>query len=336
MIHKKNKLGITPVIALVMLMLVTVGIVGISYSWFSGLFSSQTKKAISIPPGGAYCSNGEIKVYALNSGDSAITTSDIIVAQVDGVDVKGTPFFGDMKSSLVGYWKFDETLGAVASDSSGNGNNGNLQPACPNCPAWTAGRSRNALSFDGVNDYVDAGSPANLNNMGKFTIMAWVIQKTNAWSYIAGKDYYADAGSFDLGWHNTCNSNNGGWWLSWNKLAVCFGDTLKDRWVHVAVTYDSDTDTFNMYQNGVPVKTTGATDFIINNPLAWHIGKSSSDPRYWNGLIDEVKIYNKANADVNIPPSGSGMVINYPVLEGKHTVKIGTSSGVAETTVTCG
>ncbi len=40
--------GITPVIALVMLMLITVGMVGISYAWFSGLFSSQTSAAFSI------------------------------------------------------------------------------------------------------------------------------------------------------------------------------------------------------------------------------------------------------------------------------------------------
>ena len=69
--------AITPVIALVMLMLITVGIVGVSYSWFSGLFSSQTKKFISIPTGGAYCSGGDIRVYALNNGDSVITASDM-------------------------------------------------------------------------------------------------------------------------------------------------------------------------------------------------------------------------------------------------------------------
>ncbi|MBI2085643.1 MAG: hypothetical protein HYT71_03980 [Candidatus Aenigmarchaeota archaeon] len=36
--------AITPVIALVILMLITVSIVGIAYTWFSGLFSSQIKK----------------------------------------------------------------------------------------------------------------------------------------------------------------------------------------------------------------------------------------------------------------------------------------------------
>ncbi|MBI4177320.1 MAG: hypothetical protein HY516_04340, partial [Candidatus Aenigmarchaeota archaeon] len=44
--------AITPVIALVMLLLITVGLVGISYAWFSGVMSAQTSKVISIPPGG--------------------------------------------------------------------------------------------------------------------------------------------------------------------------------------------------------------------------------------------------------------------------------------------
>ncbi|MBI2085404.1 MAG: hypothetical protein HYT71_02740 [Candidatus Aenigmarchaeota archaeon] len=38
--------GVTPVIALVMLMLITVGIVGASATWFSGTFTSQTKKFV--------------------------------------------------------------------------------------------------------------------------------------------------------------------------------------------------------------------------------------------------------------------------------------------------
>ncbi len=79
--------GITPVIALVMLMLITVGMVGIAYTWFSGLLTTQTEKGISIPPGGAYCTLGKISVLIQNNGaTSSLTTGDIIIAQVDGVD----------------------------------------------------------------------------------------------------------------------------------------------------------------------------------------------------------------------------------------------------------
>ena len=79
--------GITPVIALVMLMLITVGMVGIAYSWFSGLLTTQTEKGISIPPGGAYCAGGKISVLIQNNGaTSNLADTDVIVAQVDGSD----------------------------------------------------------------------------------------------------------------------------------------------------------------------------------------------------------------------------------------------------------
>ncbi|MBI3413360.1 MAG: hypothetical protein HY051_04765, partial [Candidatus Aenigmarchaeota archaeon] len=55
----------------------------------------------------------------------------------------------------------------------------------------------------------------------------------------------------------------------------------------------------------------------------------------FGGEIDEVKIYNKAIGDINIQPSQSQLVINYPGTEGKHTVRVGTQSNVAETSVNC-
>ncbi len=79
--------GITPVIALVMLILITVGVVGLFYGWSSGLFSTQTEKAVSIPPGGATCKNGLVTVRVVNIGStSTITDSDVIVAQINGVE----------------------------------------------------------------------------------------------------------------------------------------------------------------------------------------------------------------------------------------------------------
>ena len=172
--------AITPVIALVMLLLITVGIVGMSYAWLGGIFSGSINKAILIPPGGAYCDNGDINVYVLNDGDAEITTDDIIVAEVDGVSVTGTPFFGDMSSGLVGYWKFDDGSGYIAKDSSGNGNDGDLI----NSPEWVVGRSRNALKFDGTPKAVNVG--VDLGAINTFSASAWI--KTVSVGTVFGSD----------------------------------------------------------------------------------------------------------------------------------------------------
>ena len=77
--------GITPVIATIMLVLITVGVVGLFYGWSSGLFGTQTEKVVSIPSGGATCNNGLITVRVLNAGSTAtVTDTDVIVAQIAG------------------------------------------------------------------------------------------------------------------------------------------------------------------------------------------------------------------------------------------------------------
>ncbi|MBI4167560.1 MAG: hypothetical protein HY515_01245, partial [Candidatus Aenigmarchaeota archaeon] len=80
--------AITPVIALTMLVLITVGIVGVAFVWFSGLLSGSTEKAIAIPNGGVYCNGASLSITVLNMGaSSSIANADIKVLKVDGVDV---------------------------------------------------------------------------------------------------------------------------------------------------------------------------------------------------------------------------------------------------------
>ncbi len=321
-LDRKTKKGITPVIALVMLLLITVGITGVSYTWFGGLVSSQTKKPISIPPGGAYCSDGDIKIYALNNGDTTLTASDIIVAQVDGVDVKGTPFFGDMKSGLIAYWKFDEVGGTTVRDSSGNGNDGTLVGS----PQWIAGRSRNALKFTVANQYVE-------KDWTDFSVSTLAIEfwmrpdvVSTGWRDLVGIRGHSDNTRFHLD-----SSDNSIIFYSVYGGASLDSNIIPDqgKWYHVTGTHDSGT-TSKVYVNGVFRNSLNGGGSITATSLV--VG---SDTEIFNGAIDEVKIYNKAAGDVNIQPSSSGLVVNYPGTEGRHIVRVGTSSTVAEASVTC-
>jgi succinoglycan biosynthesis transport protein ExoP len=73
---------------------------------------------------------------------------------------------------LVGHWKLDESSGTTAPDSSGNGNAGTLA----NGPVWTAGKIGNALSFDGVNNYVNVPSSANYDSMNQGIIINELLE----------------------------------------------------------------------------------------------------------------------------------------------------------------
>jgi hypothetical protein len=71
----------------------------------------------------------------------------------------------------VAYWSFNEGQGTTANDSAGR-NNGTIHGA-----AWTAGQFNNALSFDGVDDYVDVPDDPSLRFMqsSSFTISFWAL-----------------------------------------------------------------------------------------------------------------------------------------------------------------
>jgi len=162
--------------------------------------------------------------------------------------------------NLVAHWSFDEGTGGAAFDSSGNGYHGTLV----NGPVWGAGRIGGALDLNGVNDYVDAGSPAALDDLGVKTIAAWINRKDIINSqYIALKGYTGGQG----GWEFYARRSTGGvsanrlgynheWSASTSGTAIWYGSTdlgTTTAWYHVAVVYDStsSTNTPDMYVNGI-------------------------------------------------------------------------------------
>ena len=73
-------------------------------------------------------------------------------------------------AAIVGLWLFDEGAGDVATDSSGNGNDGVLI----NEPEWVDGKFGKALRFDGVDDYVDIPDSPSLSPTEQMSIVAWI------------------------------------------------------------------------------------------------------------------------------------------------------------------
>ena len=69
------------------------------------------------------------------------------------------------------WWKFDESSGTTASDSSGNNNAGTLTNM--GGTEWTAGKLNNSLNFDGVNDSV-IRSALSANITGDCTVSVWM------------------------------------------------------------------------------------------------------------------------------------------------------------------
>ncbi len=349
--------AITPVIATVMLMLITVGTVSMSYAWLLNMMATQTEKNIAIPVGGVQCYSNRISVIVTNAGaNSNITDDDIIVADINGVSVRNTPFFGGFNlNGLVGYWRFEQSKGSAATnDSSGYGNMGTLTSMSLTGTATSGptlgGRFGNALVFDGVNDYVDAGNATSLKNTPAVTVGAWV-KPTGTPAY---GNVIAKVPNPTGGWILRISQGSNGRLtphVHTNTWYTCSGSVIPlNVWTHVAIRYDGST--LKGYVNGVEDCT--ATPAVGGNiPLsigAVRIGNAEGETNYFPGLVDEVMIWNRSLALDEIkqlnktnagnftlaPNSAVTLIKGYPVFaKGRYTVRIGTRNGVMERTVDC-
>jgi hypothetical protein len=189
---------------------------------------------------------------------------------------------------------FDQASGTTATDATGNGHNATLV----NGPLWVAGRSGNAVSLDGVDDYLALPTGA-LTDLSDFTIATWVFwNAAQTWTRIfdlgsgTGRYMYLTPknGAGVVRFATTVDGNYGEQGIN-GSAAVPTG-----QWVHVAVTLSGTTGT--LYVNGVAVGTNTAiahAPFRLAVTTQNWIGRSqySGDPCF-NGKLDDFRIYNGA------------------------------------------
>jgi len=238
-------------------------------------------------------SSSNTGVTTINSSGVAtgVVTGTSIITAVSG-SISGTAALtvADQPAGLVSYWKFDETSGTTASDSSGNNNNGTLI----NGPAWTTGKIGNALQFDGANDYMDAGSGSNLNITGAKTLSLWIKPSSSAIDkrIIAAPSGFSEP--YIIIQHNLQISIADGTLLSDAKTTT--GNVLStSAWTHIAVVYNgADITAAKVYANGVQ-QTLGNPPWVYGVPAGnLRIGSRQDNLGFFPGSIDEVRIYSRA------------------------------------------
>lgn len=204
-----------------------------------------------------------------------------------------TSFLDVGEPGLVGFWSFDETSGTTAADSSGNGLGGTLTGG----PVWTAGHTNGALNFDGTDDYVNLGNPADLRMTGAMTLTAWVYVDTftNAGRIIAKQGAYNNRG-----WSlNVEADGKASFQIAANSTTVQLVNSAatipSGQWVHLAGVYEPGA-ALRLYVDGTlsNSNTTSIAASQHNNNLNVNIGRRPSGDLYFDGKIDEVQAYNKS------------------------------------------
>jgi hypothetical protein len=198
---------------------------------------------------------------------------------------------GETGTGPVGHWKLDETSGTSASDSSGN----NITGTLTNGPVWATGKIGNALQFDGSNDYVALGTPAALQITGAMTLSAWVYIDTFTTN---GRIIAKQGGSSARCWSLNVESNGvAAFQIASNSstLVIVSSAISSGQWVHLTGVYEPGS-ALRLYINGALAasNTTSIPSTQFNNSLAVNIGRRPDASNYFDGTIDDVRVYNRS------------------------------------------
>jgi hypothetical protein len=242
------------------------------------------------------------------STDTLYVTRDSAVYKYDTTTLHDTVY--DITSGLVAYYNFN---GGNLNDSSGFNNNIIFNNATPTTDR--NGNANNAYLFNGVSNYMEVANSSSLNPNG---ITLYAIVKVN------GFYYGTDHGNFILvkGWDQA----NGMYLMQFNDYKSAsipdtthevflgaYGDNnvpgsaagsgnftaylTPDSWYKLVFTYDGVSA--KLYVNGVLISVTTESVSFTPNSMNLEIGRNNDPnntlyPNWFNGAIDEIRIYNRA------------------------------------------
>ncbi len=258
--------------------------------------------------------SGKLLTYYIDAACN--TTSTEVVVQIDLVPKNTTTYtlymyygnpsapagsnsslsgvFNGLSQSLVGYYPMNEaswngTTGEVR-DLSGNGKNGT---AVSGATITSSGKYANAGSFDGTNDYVNTGLNPSTVLGQNITMSAWVYPTAQS-NYRGIMGDHAATGNKGL-----LIQYNGGWTGGFgdgtNWFTKNIGDLTLSQWSHVVYVIKGGASGYiKGYVNGVEITTQTDVSTNISHEAAFWIGRAySADNRYFQGTIDDVRVYNR-------------------------------------------
>jgi len=191
-------------------------------------------------------------------------------------------------AGLVAAYGFNEGSGVQTADSSGQGNVATISGA-----TWTtAGKYGSALSFNGTNAWVTIADAPALQLTTGMTLEAWVNPTASTgWRSVIMKE---QPGGLAYAMYAENNSTRPAGYIhtSSDQAVNGSGALTLNTWSHVAITYDGAT--LRIFVNGTQTGSTALPGSIATGTNPLRIGGDSVWGEYFKGLIDEVRIYNRA------------------------------------------
>ncbi len=195
---------------------------------------------------------------------------------------------GGFPGGLLGHWAFDDATGTTATNSAGTHTPGSLK----NAPAWSSGAGRHYLQFTSASQqHVEIPGLPSLDNT--VTVACWARSGTPEWN-ISGALVSRRP---QWGLHPWRDGKRLSFMVNSSyadiDLATLPGFNLTD-WHHYAGTYDAGTGQAKIYVDGLPAGSTTLIPGLLSETFGstW-VGRDSTKNRYFEGALDEVRLYNR-------------------------------------------
>lgn len=244
-----------------------------------------------------YCVGGDWSGQVWQHPDPAAwppPTSSAVQYQIDWVRLWQR--IQDNTREWIGRWTLDETQGTLAADSSGKNRNGTLMGGLSFDADRVNGNLGTALSFDGVDDYIDLpdgfsefdngctialwAKPTAVKNFARFIELGNGASSNNI--------YLARSGTTnDLAFKVFGGSSSDGAVVAPNVIEL-------NRWQFLAAAIDTS-GSVTLYKNGQPIQTGISTWPWGVIRTRNYIGRSNwSSDEYYQGAMDEIRVYDYA------------------------------------------
>lgn len=245
--------------------------------------------------------SGALKIKRTAAVSLGLAMVTLLIIGITGLKSSAGP------NGLQAAYSFNEGSGTSVADSSTTGNTGTISGA-----TWsTAGKYGKALSFNGTNNYVSIADSTSLHLTNGMSLEAWVNPTSSSgsvWRTVVFKERPGGM-AYALYANNGASRPTGQIYNSAERNAIGTAQVPTGVWTHLATTYDGAN--LKLYVNGTQVSSTAVTGNIIASSGALKIGGNAIWPEWFAGLIDEVRIYNRALpateivTDMNTPISGT-------------------------------
>lgn len=201
----------------------------------------------------------------------------------------------NLEDNLAAYYQFNLN----ADDSSCHGNHGNVTGATLTRDRF--GNAQSAYLFDGEDDGIMIPNSPSLgvaNFQDGYTIGAWIkpLETTSFYYNIVSKGNNVFSIRLNRADVEACHHHSSG------TSCKLIGEVNTHQWSHVAVTWDGSTGDWIGYLNGeLEGSITNVSDLISTSEGDVAIGRDSRHDRwYFDGAIDDVRIYNRTLSETEI------------------------------------